>query len=269
MLRAPCLHTLSPHFVGYASSSHLVPTLCRTRQVKLTRRHEAAKSFNRRCPASQAHVRRFAQNIFVGRAVPVTPLRGVTGEPHIGHCNANPAHSATYPPLRELHQSGADIPVCARTRGQTGMSAPHYHTPALRLAGTASPHLRLRAFARASPALDEFKRGFGVGASRLHLVSHTLTPTPCHHTLSLYASSPHFAPTLCQELFQSPDTEVRPNENALGGAYDQDSIRPILSNHSIPSVSSLAGATVLSTTFCSITRPFSILMKRSFSNRDA
>ena len=158
MLRAPCLHTLSPHFVGYASSSHLVPTLCRTRQVKLTRRHEAAKSFNRRCPASQAHVRRFAQNIFVGRAVPVTPLRGVTGEPHIGHCNANPAHSATYPPLRELHQSGADIPVCARTRGQTGMSAPHYHTPALRLAGTASPHLRLRAFARASPALDDRRR---------------------------------------------------------------------------------------------------------------
>jgi hypothetical protein len=193
VLRAPCLHTLSPHFVGYASSSHLVPTLCRTRQVKLTRRHEAAKSFNRRCPASQAHVRRFAQNIFVGRAVPVTPLRGVTGEPHIGHCNANPAHSATYPPLRELHQSGADIPVCARTRGQTGMSAPHYHTPALRLAGTASPHLRLRAFARASPALDEFKRGFGVGASRLHLVSHTLSPHLVS-TLCLFTLRPHTSP---------------------------------------------------------------------------
>ena len=61
----------------------------------------------------------------VGRAVPVTPLRGVTGEPHTRHCSANPAHSATYPPLRNLPQSGADIPVCARPRGQTGMSAPH------------------------------------------------------------------------------------------------------------------------------------------------
>ena len=47
---------------------------------------------------------------------------------------ANPANSATYPPLRERPQSGADIPVCARPRGQTGMSAPHYHAPSLRLA---------------------------------------------------------------------------------------------------------------------------------------
>ncbi len=34
------------------------------------------------------------------------------------------------------------------------MPAPHYHAPSLRLAGTASPHLCLRAFARPSPALD-------------------------------------------------------------------------------------------------------------------
>jgi hypothetical protein len=94
----------------------------------------------------------------VGRAVPVTPLRGVTGEPHTGHGTANPAQYATYPPLRELPQSGADIPVCARPRGQAGMSATHYHAPSLRLAETASPHLRLRAFARASPALDDRRR---------------------------------------------------------------------------------------------------------------
>jgi hypothetical protein len=36
-------------------------------------------------------------------------------------------------------QSGADIPVCARPRGQTGMSAPQYHAPSLRRARTASP----------------------------------------------------------------------------------------------------------------------------------
>jgi hypothetical protein len=40
---------------------------------------------------------------------------------------------------RQSHQSGADIPVCAGMRGQTGMSAPHYHAPSLRPAGTASP----------------------------------------------------------------------------------------------------------------------------------
>ena len=57
-----------------------------------------------------------------------------------------------------LPQSGADIPVCARPRGQAGMSATHYHAPSLRLAETASPHLRLRAFARASPALDDRRR---------------------------------------------------------------------------------------------------------------
>ncbi len=71
---------------------------------------------------------------------------------------SQPAHSATYPPLRELPQSGADIPVCAGLRGQTEMSAPHYHTPSLRLAGTASPHLCWRALAGASPALHDNRR---------------------------------------------------------------------------------------------------------------
>jgi hypothetical protein len=33
----PCLHTLSPHFVGYASSPHFVPTLCRKRKSKRQR----------------------------------------------------------------------------------------------------------------------------------------------------------------------------------------------------------------------------------------
>ena len=37
-------------------------------------------------------------NRMVGRAVPVMPLRGVTGEPHSRLCTANPARSATYPP---------------------------------------------------------------------------------------------------------------------------------------------------------------------------
>ena len=37
------------------------------------------------------------------------------------------------------NQCGADIPVCARLRGQTGMSAPHCHAPSLRQAGTATP----------------------------------------------------------------------------------------------------------------------------------
>ena len=36
----------------------------------------------------------------VGRAVSVTPLCGVTGEPYTRRCNANPVHSATHPPLR-------------------------------------------------------------------------------------------------------------------------------------------------------------------------
>ena len=44
----------------------------------------------------------------------VQPLKGRRREPHTRHCNANPAHSAIYPPLRVLPQSGADIPVCAR-----------------------------------------------------------------------------------------------------------------------------------------------------------
>ncbi len=94
----------------------------------------------------------------VGRAVPVTPPRGVTGEPHARHCTADPAHPTTYPTLRELPHCGADIPVCARPRGQTRMSAPHYHAPSLRLAGTASPHLCLRAFSGATPALDDSRR---------------------------------------------------------------------------------------------------------------
>ncbi len=38
------------------------------------------------------------------------------------------------------------------------MSAPHYHAPSLRLAGTASPHLCLRAFAAAFPELDDSRR---------------------------------------------------------------------------------------------------------------
>jgi len=38
------------------------------------------------------------------------------------------------------------------------MSAPHYHAPSLRLAGTASPHLCLRALAGASPTLDDSRR---------------------------------------------------------------------------------------------------------------
>ena len=78
-------------------------------------------------------------------------------------CTATPAHSATYPPLRELPRSGADIPVCARPRGQTGMSAPQYHAPSLRLAGTASPHLCWRAFADASPALDDNRQRLASG----------------------------------------------------------------------------------------------------------
>ena len=75
----------------------------------------------------------------VGRAVPVTALRGVTGEPHTRHSTATPAYSATYTPLRDLPQSGADIPVCARPQRQTGMSAPQSHAPSLRQAGTATP----------------------------------------------------------------------------------------------------------------------------------
>ena len=50
-----------------------------------------------------------------------------------------------------LPQSGADIPVCAGLRGQAGMPATHCHAPSLRLAGTASPYLRLRASAEISP----------------------------------------------------------------------------------------------------------------------
>jgi hypothetical protein len=57
-------------------------------------------------------------------------------------------------PATNAAQSGADIPVCARPRGQTGMSAPHYHAPSQRLAGTASPHLCWRAFAEAHQTLD-------------------------------------------------------------------------------------------------------------------
>ena len=118
--------------------------------------HHAAPVPNH--PARRPDTSSRYSNRKVGRAVPVTPLRGVTGEPHTGHGTANPAQYATYPPLRELPQSGADIPVCARPRGQAGMSATHYHAPSLRLAETASPHLRLRAFARASPALDDRRR---------------------------------------------------------------------------------------------------------------
>ena len=44
------------------------------------------------------------------------------------------------------------------------------------------------------PFKSEFKKGFGVGASLQHFVS-----TPCLHTLSLYASSPHLVPTLCRK----------------------------------------------------------------------
>ena len=56
-------------------------------------------------------------------------------------CTATPAHSATYPPLRELPRSGADIPVCARPRGQTGMSAPHF-VPTLCQKSCISPRTR-------------------------------------------------------------------------------------------------------------------------------
>jgi hypothetical protein len=45
----------------------------------------------------------------VGRAVPVTPLRGVTGEPQ-----------------RWSVQCGAGIPACPQPPAQTGMSAPHW-----------------------------------------------------------------------------------------------------------------------------------------------
>ena len=122
----------------------------------------------------------------VGRAVPVTPLRGVTGEPQTRPCNTNPARSATYPPLRELPQSGADIPVCARPRGQTGMSAPHYHAPSLRLAGTASPHLCWRAFAEAFPALDDRRRQ-ATTADNLQIA-------PVPRTISRLFSARHFGP---------------------------------------------------------------------------
>jgi len=34
LVSTPCLRTLSPRFVGYASSPHFVPTLCRKRKSK-------------------------------------------------------------------------------------------------------------------------------------------------------------------------------------------------------------------------------------------
>ncbi len=125
------------------------------------------------CPPRQ---HKFTVQRTKGRASrPCLPLRGMTGEPHTSPCNANPAYSATYPPLRELSQSGADIPVCALPRGQTGMSAPQSHAPSLRLAGTASPYLSWRAFAGANPALDDSRRLTTID-NGLHLADRRLIP---------------------------------------------------------------------------------------------
>ena len=43
LVPTPCLYTLSPRFVGYASSPHFVPALCRNQRGKLTRRRKNLK----------------------------------------------------------------------------------------------------------------------------------------------------------------------------------------------------------------------------------
>ncbi len=73
-------------------------------------------------------------------------------------------------------QCGADIPVCAGLRGQAGMPAPHCHTPSLRLAGTASPYVRWRAFAGASTTLAPHRPPSRLANNALAARCHCLPP---------------------------------------------------------------------------------------------
>jgi hypothetical protein len=152
--------TLSPHFVSTLCRLRFVPTLChyalsshRTRRsgaTRMIRRSRAAvsgalsRSRSRSRPRPRPRPRGPVLPILPG--LPVLP----TGIDRIDRWRQDRW------PSTNAAQCGADIPVCARLRGQTGMSAPHYHAPSRAgLAGTASPYLCLRAFAGAVPVLDD------------------------------------------------------------------------------------------------------------------
>ena len=107
------------------------------------------------------------------------------------------------------------------------MSAPQYHAPSLRLAGTASPHLCLRAFARATLALDDSRRQPTTIYNGLHLADRRHIPSLCHApsglgifwlipqgvALGWYVSPFQGFHQPWHKLPLSPDTEFRCNEN--------------------------------------------------------
>ena len=101
------------------------------------------------------------------------------------------------------------------------MSAPQYHAPSLRLAGTASPHLCWRAFADASPALDDNRQRLASGRqtpnsmtiSRPYRASR-FWPITQGVALGWYVSPLQGLHKLWHKLLLLPDTEIRCNENA-------------------------------------------------------
>jgi len=153
------LHTLSLRFVGYASSPHFVPTLCRLRFVSTLCPYALSKAEEQAAEVFQTRLSRLRPRPRPRPRAPVLP-----GLPAFVWCPARAASRDGFalPVLarfcRSCPQSGADIPVCAPGCGQTGMSAPHCHTPSLRLAGKAAPYLCWRASAEVSTALDDSRR---------------------------------------------------------------------------------------------------------------
>ena len=100
-------------------------------------------------------------------------------------------------------------------------SAPQYHAPSLRLAGTASPHLCWRAFADASPALDDNRQRLASGRqtpnsmtiSRPYRASR-FWPITQGVALGWYVSPLQGLHKLWHKLLLLPNTEIRCNENA-------------------------------------------------------
>jgi hypothetical protein len=125
-------YTLSPHLVPTPCLLHLGSTPCLLHLVSTLCLYALSRSEEEAAELSRTRL--------IVLVLEPTGTAGTAGTAD-GYRQVSPGGDRNDDHPRMLPQCGADIPVCARPRGQAGMPAPHYHAPSLRLAGTASPHL--------------------------------------------------------------------------------------------------------------------------------
>ena len=117
-------------------------------------------------------------------------------------------------------------------------SAPQYHAPSLRLAGTASPHLCWRASAGAYPALDDTRRRLASGIDALFHDSKGGNAVPASRTQVINRQDAKSAKVICQctSAREPPRSPLRKSQRSSRSRATSRIGRPPSSRSSITAI---------------------------------